>query len=116
MTPKNQASTSHTRLRKSEKKSYPGNRYDVWNELAAYYVQKTLVNDLKQKDRGVKRARFAVLKDIYCPGILIEGGFVSNAQEGRQIGSRNYRDKIAQAIVDGISSYHKTLRRVEAMK
>ncbi len=111
-TPNLQPSTSRSSLHSSDRKTYPGNARDEWNTLAAYYVQRSLFTSLKARDRGLKRARFTVLRDIRMPGILVEGGFVTNNTEGRNIGSASYRDKLATAIVDGILVYKKTLDRL----
>ena len=56
-------------------------------------------------DRGVRRARFAVLRDLTCTGILIEGGFMSNRREAGLIADGAYRQKIAEAIAAGIVDY-----------
>lgn len=111
-TPHMQPSTSRSSLHSSDRKTYPGNAKDDWNTLAAYYVQRSLATNLQARDRGMKRARFTVLRDVNMPGILVEGGFVTNSREGRDIGSATYRDKLANAIVDGILVYQKTLDRL----
>lgn len=112
MTPAGHPSSSQANLTASARKTYPGNKHDTWNVLAAYYMQDAMLDDLGQTDRGVKRARFAVLKNLNCPGVLIEGGFVTHPTEGRNIGSSAYREKLANALVDGIITYQKTLNRV----
>lgn len=91
-----------------------GNRNDSWNVLFGYYVQKTLVDKLDSDDRGVRRARFAVLRDIACPGALIECGFMSNPGEAAKIGTPVYREKLAQGISDAISLYHAKITRLTA--
>ncbi|MBN1403033.1 MAG: N-acetylmuramoyl-L-alanine amidase [Opitutales bacterium] len=93
--------------------SLSGNRWDEWNMLLGYYVQKQLVQSLPASDRGLKRARFAVLRTLNCPGILVEGGFVSNNSEGANIGSAAYRKKMAIAIADAVDSYSRTFERVK---
>lgn len=111
-TPPFQPSTARASLHVSDRRSYAGNRHDPWNSLLAYYVQHSLVGGLSAEDRGVKRARFAVLKELQMPGILIEGGFVSHPTEGRNIGSAAYRERIAEAIADGVQVYRKTAGRL----
>ena len=59
--------------------------------------------------RGVKRARFAVLRQLNCPGVLIELGFISNAVEERNLGSAVYQDKLARAIAEGVVTYRRSL-------
>jgi len=111
-TPHMQPSTARSSLHSSDKTVYPGNTMDPWNTLAAYYMQRSLMDSISAPDRGLKRARFTVLRDIRMPGILIEGGFVTNEREGRNIGSAAYREKLSTAIVDGILVYQKTLDRL----
>lgn len=107
-----QASTSRDKKVAADNKTYAGNRYDSWNALLGYYVQRSLAQGMSVPDRGLKHARFAVLKDLQCPGILIEGGFLSNDTEARNLGSAAYRDKMAERIADGIIAYQMALNRV----
>jgi N-acetylmuramoyl-L-alanine amidase len=53
-------------------------------------------------NRGVKRARFHVLRNNARPAVLVEGGFLSNPSEARKIRSPFYRQRLADAIVRGI--------------
>lgn len=53
-------------------------------------------------NRGVKRARFHVLRNNARPAALVEGGFLSNPSEARKIRSPFYRQRLADAIVRGI--------------
>ncbi|HUR45399.1 MAG TPA: N-acetylmuramoyl-L-alanine amidase [Candidatus Saccharimonadales bacterium] len=87
--------------------SYPGNRFDSKNMLLAYQVQKTLLKNLSTEDRGVRRARFAVLRTAEMPAILIEGGFMSNKTEAKKIYDPTYRRQMAQAITEGVVNYKR---------
>lgn len=115
-TPALQPSTSRAELNKHDRKSYPGNESGAWSTLLAYYVQRGIIESTNAPDRGLKRARFTVLEDLEMPGILIEGGFVTNHNEGRNIGSRGYRDRIAKGIVEGINTYQRTLERLAGVE
>jgi N-acetylmuramoyl-L-alanine amidase len=84
-----------------------GNRNDDKNLLLAYQVQKAFLKNLAIEDRGVKRARYEVLREATMPGILIEGGFMSHPAEGRKIFDPAYRRRMAAAIVDGIVAYQR---------
>jgi N-acetylmuramoyl-L-alanine amidase len=86
---------------------YPGNRLNDKNVYLAYQLQKSVIKTLGTEDRGLHRARFAVLRDATMPAVLIEAGFMSNPSEGRKIFDAGYRKQIAKAIVDGISAYRK---------
>lgn len=84
---------------------FAGNHFNDQNMFLAYQVQKALTREVGIDDRGVHRARFAVLRDASRPAILIEAGFMSHPSEGRKIFSATYRREIAHAIADGIMSY-----------
>ena len=85
----------------------PANRNEDESLLLAYQIQKSLVRNLDANDRGVRRARFAVLRDARMPAILIEGGYMTNPYESGKIYSSAYRRQMAQAIVKGILAYQK---------
>ena len=53
-------------------------------------------------NRGVKRARFHVLRNNAKPAVLVECGFLSSPYEARKILSSGYRQRIADAIVRGV--------------
>lgn len=53
-------------------------------------------------NRGVKRARFHVLRNNTRPAVLVECGFLSNRAEARKARSPFYRQRLADAIVRGI--------------
>ena len=83
------------------------NRVEQKSLLLAYQVQKSLVRNLSAKDRGVRRARYAVLRDATMPAILIEGGYMTHPVESKKIYDAVYRHQMAQAIVNGILAYQR---------
>jgi N-acetylmuramoyl-L-alanine amidase len=92
--------------------AFSGNRFDTDNLLLAYQVQRALTRSLpKAADRGVRRARFMVLRLAEMPAILIEAGFMSHQTDGRWIYSQNGRRQTARAIADGILAYQRTVER-----
>ncbi|MDD3886332.1 MAG: N-acetylmuramoyl-L-alanine amidase [Victivallaceae bacterium] len=90
---------------KPEYAAYNGNRYDGNNMLLAYRIQEGLLKVSGAEDRGIKRARFAVLRDAKSPAVLIELGFISNRAEERKLNSGVYVDKLVRGIVNGILLY-----------
>jgi N-acetylmuramoyl-L-alanine amidase len=90
---------------------YPGNRFDAKNVLLGYQLQKNLLRSLAVEDRGLRRARYAVLRSAEMPAVLIEGGFMTNPSEGRKIFDTKYRRQMAQAIVDGIKAYKELVEQ-----
>ena len=83
------------------------NRCENQSLLLAYQMERSLVQNLHAEDRGVRRARFAVLRDAAMPAILIEGGYMTNPTEGKKIYDSAYRKQMAAAIVKGILAYQK---------
>lgn len=75
-----------------------------------------LVTNLDDRVRMVPNAHrfagFAVLKAPDIPSVLIEIGFLSNAQEEKELRSKPYRDKVIDGITVGVESY---FRRKSAM-
>ncbi len=112
--PPGQPSTKNTDLSESDKVVLPGNRFDYWNSIVGYSVQKAVATELKSTNRGVKRAHLVVLKGLQMPGLLVEGGFVTSPIEGAKIRTPDYQSKVAKAIADGIDLYKKTLDNVKA--
>ncbi len=73
----------------------------------AQCVQNCLIQRTRTVDRSAKYARFYVIRNSKLPAILVEGGFVSNAEERSRMKSAWFRERIAQGIVDGIQRYRR---------
>jgi N-acetylmuramoyl-L-alanine amidase len=82
-----------------------GNAIEPASFVLANTMHHTLLGKTGSFDRGVKRARYAVLRHSKVPSILIEGGFLTNSQEAKSIHSAAWREKLAAAIADGILAY-----------
>jgi N-acetylmuramoyl-L-alanine amidase len=91
--------------------AYPGNRSDAKNILLAYQIQKAITEKTGAEDRGIKRARFQILRDAEMPAVLIEAGFMTNPSDARRIYEPVPRRQLAQAIVDGVLAYKKLVER-----
>lgn len=96
---------------KSKLERHPANVRNQNNFLLAHSLQRALLLRTGAVDRGVKRARFAVLRDISAPGALVEVGFISNPAEEKLLNSNAYIEKISRAIAQGILTYHRTVSR-----
>ncbi len=81
-------------------------------ELAGF-ICKTARKDLRVRDRGVKSARFYVLKGTLMPAVLVEVGFISNKEEEWKLRSFAYRRKVAKAIAGGILAYKDKYEKTE---
>lgn len=86
----------------------------------ATYVQREMLASLKGansglKDLGVKQAPFVVLIGAAMPSILAEISFVTNPQEARLLKSQGYRQKIAEALLEGVRKYQRSLKNGAAV-
>lgn len=102
VTPPRAASTADKAPRTT---SYPGNRSDRNNIRLAYEIQSGILKFTKAGDRGIRHARFAVLRGATCPAVLIECGFLSNLQEGRKLAMNEYQNRLVAGIISGIARY-----------
>jgi N-acetylmuramoyl-L-alanine amidase len=55
--------------------------------------------------RSVKQAGFAVLKSLFIPAVLIEVGFLTNADDVRYLRSEGNRERYVHALAEGIAAY-----------
>jgi N-acetylmuramoyl-L-alanine amidase len=118
LTPQNQYSTSDPEHEddRGAAEANTGNRNDHWNTVLGYQVHRNMIDELRASDRGLKRARWAVLRHVECPAILVESGFLSNDAEARRIATPAYRQKIAEAIADGVQAYGNILAGVRRQR
>ena len=77
-------------------------------------IQRAMVNGLRDvngevRDLGVKQAPFFVLIGARMPSVLAEVSFVTNRREADLLATDAYRDRIADALVEGVLHYRKTL-------
>ena len=84
---------------------YRGNHHDQLSMVLGELIQRGLVSYAKGEDRGVKHARYMVLKEAPCPAALVECGFVSNRREESLLMQESYRKKLSNGIASGILSY-----------
>lgn len=82
-----------------------GNVRDAENIALATAVHAHVVHELKPVDRGIKRARFNVLRGINKPAILFEGGFVTNPTEGKLIHDEAHRRRLAVSIANAVVKF-----------
>jgi N-acetylmuramoyl-L-alanine amidase len=86
-----------------------GNARDAENIALATATHAALVVKTRMFDRGLKRARFVVIRDINIPGVLIEGGFQTNPYDARMIATAGYRQLLAQAILQAVDNYRRAV-------
>ncbi|MGD9897349.1 MAG: N-acetylmuramoyl-L-alanine amidase [Candidatus Methylacidiphilaceae bacterium] len=91
----------------------PGNGNDLLNTLLAHEIHLELVRlrpDDPEMDRGFRRARFVVLRDNPLPGVLVEGGFLSDPIDSSWIDRAEYRQRLAEAVACGLGRFFQVTR------
>jgi len=68
-------------------------------------IHSELIEDTGAYDRGVRSESFAVIRETTMPATLLELGFMSNANEIKQLTNRAYQNTLAEAIAQGIDDY-----------
>ena len=82
-----------------------GSTVDTQSMALSSCIYHSLLGHIPEFDRGIKRARFAVLRLTRVPAVLIEGGFMTNPADFRRIYDAAQRHQMAQAIVAGVKAY-----------
>lgn len=70
----------------------------------------------KVKDRGKKRANFAVVRETNMPAILTENLFIDNPNDNKLLKQDSFLDKIAQGHVNGYVKAFGLKKKVAAPK
>ncbi len=65
------------------------------------------------RNRGVRKAPFVVLIGAQMPSVLAEISFLSNPRDERLLKTVSYRQRIAEALFNGLAGYARTLSRLE---
>lgn len=88
-------------------------RPDV-NGLEVYYfgdrrlsdtIYRSIVQGVNVKERGVRRARFYVLRNSKMPSTLLEVGFITGQEDAAKLRNSNYQRQMAEAIARGVIEY-----------
>src|SRR5207237_177741 len=104
-TPRGAPSTSDNAAAPSSLSMQPGSEVDAQSMALSVCIYHSLLGHIPEFDRGIKRARFAVLRLTRVPAVLVEGGFLTERGECRLIAQKDWRAKLAQAIGVGIENY-----------
>lgn len=71
----------------------------------AKQVHKSIMQKVTETNRGVYKSRFYVIRHTEMPAILVELGFISNAEERRLMQTKERQTKFAEAITEGVINY-----------
>ena len=73
----------------------------------AEVIQKHLMKNIDTKDRGILKSKFYVINHTDVPAVLVETGFISNADERAELITEKRKQATAKASAEGIIEYLK---------
>jgi len=85
-------------------------------QLQKEIYRRTSQLSAQQRDRGVKKAPFVVLIGANMPSVLAEISFLTNPSDEKSLRRPDYRQKIAEALYDGILDYVNNLGGVKVVQ
>ncbi|MGA9381275.1 MAG: N-acetylmuramoyl-L-alanine amidase [Phormidium sp.] len=71
----------------------------------ARFIHNSILQSINVPDRGVRRARFYVLRHSAMPSVLVETGFVTGYDDSARLATPAYQSQMAEAIARGILQY-----------
>lgn len=75
------------------------------NLSLGYILQQSMTMYINTKDRGVLAKNMDILLKSNIPGAVVNTGFISNKEEGSNLASDKYQERMAEGISQGILSY-----------
>lgn len=99
----------HMNEYRSRSESGPQVFYRAGNEggrLLAGCIQAALIAELQPARERVAMAGDYFILKLDVPSVLVECGFISNAQEERLLLDGDYQARLADAIANGITEFH----------
>ncbi len=77
----------------------------------AELVHEQILASTGANDRGVRSARFYVIRNTSMPAILVETGYITNPSEAARLVNPSYQERMAEAIAKGVDQFLKSYRR-----
>ncbi|MGV3531493.1 MAG: N-acetylmuramoyl-L-alanine amidase family protein [Chthoniobacteraceae bacterium] len=116
LAPRGAPSTNDSGFSARKLREEPGNAVDTASAALSGSIYHSMLGQVPMEDRGIKHARFAVLRLARVPSVLIELGFLSNGSESALVGTPAWRAKVAESIVTGIEGYKSLAEEKQAPK
>ena len=88
-----------------------GNGNDHANLLLGYLLQREMIRISGSVDRGLRHARFSVLRDAPCPAALIECGFLTNREDERKLRNPAHLDRLADGVAHAVEAFAREMHR-----
>lgn len=85
---------------------------EPWRARSSKHLARCLLRSLLEEtqaaSRGVKAGNYHVIRETDMPSVIVEAGFLTNLQERQKLKNRDYLDRIALGVAQGIDAYVKT--------
>ncbi len=82
--------------------------YNQNSRRLALIMHKNLINGIKRKDRGLRRAKYYTIHHTAMPAILLEPLYISNWKESKLAGSAAFQKELASDILKGVKTYFRS--------
>lgn len=69
----------------------------------------SVVQTIHAEMRAAKTANFFVIRNLNYPAVLVESGFLTNADDARHLSIALYRQQLAESLAAGIEAYRSTV-------
>ncbi|MFA6065978.1 MAG: N-acetylmuramoyl-L-alanine amidase [Candidatus Babeliaceae bacterium] len=98
-------------------------KFSTRSYILAAYIHQALAHNTEQdwlgtmgnlniRDRGIRQARFNVLRNLSCPAVLIELDYITHSEVEKNFLSTAYKQKLAQIIADAIIAYIQESKKI----
>jgi N-acetylmuramoyl-L-alanine amidase len=111
LTPRGAPSTNDDSLALHFVNMQAGSPVDAQSFELSAAVYHSMLGHIQEFDRGIKRARFAVLRHTKTPSILVEGGFLSETGDSKRISDTAWRKQLAESLCTGIENYRNLVEK-----
>lgn len=79
--------------------------YSASGQRLAQVIHNAILQNVPIRDRGVRQARFYVIRNTSMPAVLVETGFVTGAEDARNLADPSHQRQMAAAIAQGVLQY-----------
>ena len=79
--------------------------YSDAGQRFAQVIHDAVIEGTGSNDRGVRFARFYVLRNTAMPAVLVEVGFVTGEVDAERLSDPDFREQMAESIAAGILQY-----------
>ena len=88
-------------------------QHDLSGHLAES-IQEQFNHQLDSVDRGVKQAKFTVLRGAHMPAVVVEAGFLTHPKEGLEVFTPEHRTQVTDALVRAVEEFDVQLAQTLA--